>query len=553
MKLIKRIVKFTGLWTYPIGLICEGLLIWQLWDVLGYGRRPPRQDIIYMWIIIPLIIPILIILRHLGKTPTQGITEHTKQKKEAMYPDIPSEYLVDVDKPDGIIIGEWRSPQDHKRYLVRYPITPRGITHLLTLGNTGCGKTTCIFFCLTITNAMRKNYRHMSVRFCVYCTDPKPELYNAVNAHSKAVRIMNLASRESWGFEVYYFISNKTTDSEMAVYLKGIAKTLITGPDDAKFFVNSAIKIFIGLMLVYHHRKLGFIDSILELINHPLDEQLDRALADKKNCPKGSVAYALLVSFGHFEGEKFVLKDSQALQDVEMTLQEELPDTFSNAEVIWHLRDNPRKASPADLQRGISLFDSSPENSFDDFPLIFRLKIFLILRELKSSERQKKDVIPCFLLLEELFKIGRIPDLDKILASIRSKKTACLLSLQDYSQLEQLYGEKGARSIANLCRIKLILSCDDYATADTLCKMTGDFREPTTTKVGSGPNASENSSECYRHIIEPSDLMQLDELEEIVAFIKGRYLRVKKHYYFKDPILSKIYKDNEKNNEFLDM
>ncbi|MCR5236000.1 MAG: TraM recognition domain-containing protein [Lachnospiraceae bacterium] len=288
----------------------------------------------------------------------------------------------------------------------------------------------------------------------------------------------------------------------------------------------------------FYLQGYSFIDGVSEVIEKPMDAHLQEILGDKKLCPKKSKIRSLLASF--------MGKDSDAVQDIELSLQENLA-IFLDDDVKWHLRDNPLKARPTDLNRGISLFNCFPEDLLDDasYPALFRLQTNQVLQALQNRSPNSQ---ACALVLDECASIGKLPALPNLLATGRSRRCSCWVAIQDYSQLENIYGKEGARGIINLCRIKCILGCEDAQTQKVLGDMAGEYRETKTT-TSDGEHGSSKTSKTYewRKVVEPKDLMSLDETEELILFIKGRYMRIKKHFYFEDFILS------ERNQEVMDI
>ena len=460
-------------------------------------------------------------------------TSMSNEKMVAAYPPIPHKYLST--KPEGFILGEYK----HK--YVRFQLDRNNIMMGIIMGAPGVGKTAAIYLTTLIANFMKEPDEQM----VSYTLDIKPEIaVKCVEIHENPnVRVMNPTDRSSWGWDVYYEIHDledagkEVTESFVVKVLNKIGGSLIVSDNPKeKFFTTSGIRCFTGMMLFYYKKGYSFIDGVSEVIEKPMDAHLKEILGDKKLCPKNSKIRSLLASF--------VGKDSDAVQDIELSLQENLA-IFLDDDVRWHLRDNPLKARPTDLNRGISLFNCFPEDLLDDasYPALFRLQTNQVLQALQNRSPNSQ---ACALVLDECARIGKLPALPNLLATGRSRRCSCWIAIQDYSQLENLYGKEGARGIINLCRIKCILGCDDDQTQKVLGNMAGDYREIKTT-TSDGEHGSKTSKTYeWRKVVESKDLMSLDEKEEIILFIKGRYMRIKKHFYFEDDILRK------RNQEVMD-
>ena len=117
-----------------------------------------------------------------------------------------------------------------------------------------------------------------------------------------------------------------------------------------------------------------------------------------------------------------------------------------------------------------------------------------------------------------------------------------MFAVQDLSQLDTVYGKDVARTILNLCEVTCILSCRDNASAKTISEWAGSYFEHRFSYTRSGilsiPDGKETISQAERKVIDPSDLMRLQEKGEEILFIKGACYCTKKIAYYKDKILA---------------
>ena len=543
---LKNKLAFSGIYAYPLSLSAMYILVH---NTAGSGRKLTLLGHLLIWAI--ALIPTTIILFrntwdyvfHHKRQFSLGIhdeldsdpTSMSSEKMQALYPKVPKQYLSKV--PDGFILGTTGSGIC-KRY-VRFKLDPHDIMMAIICGSPGLGKTASIFLSSLVANFSRPKDQQM----VVYCQDVKPEIaVRCVEINGNPnVRIMNPTDRNSWGYDVYYEIHDKEdrgepiTEDFIVKVLNKIARSLITGSEKDAFFVTNAIRAFTGMMLYYYNKGYSFIDGVSEVIERPMDAHIKTILKDPKSSEK--VRSLLTV----FDG-----KDSDAAVDIELSLQTELA-IFLDADVRWHLRDNPKKARPTDLNRGVSLFNCFKESLLDDasYPSLFRLIVNQICQAMQDRSPESQ---PCALILDECARVGKLPSLPNLLATGRSRRVSVWIAVQDFSQLEEIYGKDGARGIINLCRIKVILGCDDNATQKSLGDLCGDYRETKSTINESEKGHKTSSTTEWRRVLQPSDLMSLDEKDELVVFIKGKYMRIKKLYYFKDPILNKRNKEVMKIN-----
>ncbi len=522
---------FSGLLIYPLSLICTYYFFCEI-----FSKNLTMLGHLMLWGI-ALIPSLLLFVRNLydyifndkrefSLIPVHNPTSISPEKKKSMYPPIPSEYLSHK-LQSGFIMG--KDIRTHKYFIIR--LNPNNILHGCIIGAPGSGKS------VLILNWLINNFMQKIPPMTVFVIDIKPELaLKSVEIYDNPfVRIINPTDRNSWGWDVYYQLSSASTDDQILHVLDGIARALIisNNPKD-EFFVNQAQNIFKGICFYYYKKDVSFVDTIKSILSNDISSHIKKILADKVGCPERGKAYSLL--------KKFADKDSDAFQDIELTLVEHL-DIFLSNDIKWMLDDNPLKASPEDLNKDISVFLSLPEIVIDEYKDVFRLISFQVLDALQSRPEDSK---PVAAILDEFARLGAIPKIKDSLATLRSRKVSIWLCFQDLSQIESVYSKEDARTIFNLCEAKVILSCSDNQTNKDLSEMVGNYRE-TNTSVNSRlylpGGARKNESTQYHKILEVSDIMTLKATKEVLLIVEGSYYRIKRLRYFENRILNKRYKE----------
>lgn len=439
------------------------------------------------------------------------------QKRIAMYPSIDKKFLSK--NADGFILGK-----SNGNY-VRIPLDKNNILHACVVGSPGSGKSAGPYLSTLISNFMQN-----PAPMTTFVIDIKPELARkSVEIEgNENVRVCNPTDRDSWGWDVYYSLDEDATDEEVIHVLDGISRALIVSNNDKNaFFTNNARTVFQGMMLYYYRKGKGFIDSIKEVVGNDVQTHINKILEDKDLCSKDSKIYSLL--------KKYTGKDSDAFQDIELSLHEHL-NIFTEADVIWNLRDNPDMTCPTDLNDKISIFISIPENKLDHLADLLRLYVHQTLEEM---EKRSEDSEPVAMILDEYPRLGKLEKIKSGLATLRSRRVSIWLAFQDLSQLESVYSREDARTIFNVCEIKVILSCNDSATIKQISEWAGDYREQKQSRTKGSKSSSTNTSQEYHKIISPSDVMTLREKKEVILFIEGHYYRPKQCRYYEDSILNK--------------
>ncbi len=488
--------------------------IWELFNRDNWGLILFSGFIVFLVVILP----------SLGGK--KDVTRISESKKRAMYPKIPNELLSS--KAEGLIVG-----REGNKY-IRIPVERRNIMNSVIIGSPGSGKSAGPFLTTLIPNFMQKN-----PPLTCFVLDIKPELAkkSIKKSDNVNVKIVDFTDRESCGWDPYFALSENSTEDEKVRVYDGIVRALIvsSNPRDA-FFVNNARTVAKGLLLYHHNKGEGFIDSINSIISSNIMEHINEVLSDEKYCSKGSMVYSILKKYGD--------KDSEAFQDIELTLMEHL-NIFLNKDVQYHLKDNPAKASPDDLNNGTSVFVCLPLFLLDEFGDILRLITYQVCSAMQSRDENWKS--PVLMLLDELARLGKIESLTSLLSVGRSAGISVNMAFQDMSQLESIYSKEGARTIFNLSEITCILSSKDGETIKTLSNIAGEYREEKISHNRSSllhqGDGKQHISEEYRRILDASDFQDLRKKQETILIVEGKYYRAKQLRYYQDKMLNKRYED----------
>lgn len=450
--------------------------------------------------------------------PLRGRTASSlsRDKQQAQNKPVPKQYLSKI--PDGLTIGRYGNK------FVRIPFL-ESPEHQLIFGSPGSKKSNII------KNGLLHVLNYESPVSAVLAVDVKPELSReCVYEGRKDVKIINPSTidRTRYGFNVFYGLSDTSSDDELKERCSMIARTLIINQGgDNEFFSVSAQNILTSAIMFCFRKNLCFGESILKVMESPTEDLIAEILTDAEM--EAHPKIRRLVS--EFDG-----KTSDGFQDIAITLRQEL--SIFDVDSVQHCfsQDNPRMASPEDLANGISLFIAIPDHLQKHYRCVFRLIIQLCLSHLMSlPEWTRRDKGIVWFLIDEAGSIGSIPDLLEVLSKGRSKRIMLTLIGQSYYQFVSTYKEAGATTIEDCVKTTIVLSCHNTKTAKAFSDKCGMYRETkvATTKQTSMMTASStNESVEYRPVLDVSDVEALERDEKVLCFAKGDWFLVDKAPYY---------------------
>lgn len=119
---------------------------------------------------------------------------------------------------------------------------------------------------------------------------------------------------------------------------------------------------------------------------------------------------------------------------------------------------------------------------------------------------------PLHCFLDEFANVGRIPNFDRLIATIRSRRVSVSVILQTIAQLKTMYRDSWETIVGN-CDSVLFLGGNEQSTTEWLSKLLGketiDLRTTSDSKGVSGSHTI-NYQRAGRELLTPDELTQLD-------------------------------------------
>ena len=151
---------------------------------------------------------------------------------------------------------------------------------------------------------------------------------------------------------------------------------------------------------------------------------------------------------------------------------------------------------------------SDTDSTFNFLISMVYTQLFNLLCEKADVAYRGRLPVPVRCLIDEAANIGQIPNLEKLMATIRSREISAMLVLQTKSQLKAIYKDN-AETIVGNCDSQIFLGGSEKTTLKDLNEILG--KETIDLyNTGESRGAQESYSMNYQKL--GHDLMSMDEL-----------------------------------------
>lgn len=154
-------------------------------------------------------------------------------------------------------------------------------------------------------------------------------------------------------------------------------------------------------------------------------------------------------------------------------------------------------------------------------------------------------------ILDEFTQIGKIPDFNMKISTVRSRDIRISIIFQSIPQLENRYPHNEYMEILGNCDTQIALGCNDAITAKFLSDRSGittveavnEARDLSTWRFSDHtPEYKETKSEHPRNLINPDEVMTIPMDEALIILRAKNVFKVKKYDYIRHPESKKLKK-----------
>ncbi|EMF0435736.1 type IV secretory system conjugative DNA transfer family protein [Enterococcus hirae] len=203
---------------------------------------------------------------------------------------------------------------------------------------------------------------------------------------------------------------------------------------------------------------------------------------------------------------------------------------FDHAQVVDMIREDTMEIEKWNEEK-TAVFISIPETSsaYNFLAAIFMATVMETLRSKVDAVLQGKkllgkgkELLHVRFLIDEFANIGRIPNIDKALATFRSREMSIVIVLQALNQLEAMY-KNSWQTLVNTCDSLLFLGGDEKSTTEYLSKRAGkqtiSLRKHSKSKTG----GSESRDKTGRDLLMSDEIGRLGNGKALL-FISGQHV-----------------------------
>lgn len=393
--------------------------------------------------------------------------------------------------------------------------------NVLVIGGSGTGKTR--FY-------VKPNLMQLNTSYVM--TDPKGELLIETGKMFKdngyKVKVLNVKDMtQSMGYNPFVYIKK---EQDVFKLIKTLIKNTNEGAKGGDPFWEKAETAFLeaGMFYLYQERPLEEqtlpnlmkllrcakvseedenMESPLDIIFKELEEAKGETIAVKQykvfKAGAGKTAKSILIS---------------ALSRLAFLDLKEVQDLFSKDELGIENIGNEKTA--------FYIIIPDTDSSFNFIAAMVYTQLFDILCQTADG---KPIEYPVRFIMDEFANIGQIPDFEKVLATVRSRKISVNIILQSLSQIENLY-KNSWKSIVDNCDSTLYLGGQETSewVSKRLGKMTIDSKVVNRSRGRSG-SSSENFSILGRELMTADEVSRMPN-EDCIIFIRGARPMYSKKY-----------------------
>ena len=431
--------------------------------------------------------------------------------------------------------------------------------HILIAGGSGSGKT----FNEVGPNLLQSNCSFVS-------TDPKGDTVKKYGQwlvdNDYNVKVVNIKDTESFQYSFKYNPFVYITDQASIMKLVAIIIENTEGSDDPQakedFWIKSERLLYQCLIgyLYYNYESKPQFQNLPTMLDY-----IGTASASEQDEKEESVLDSIMEEFrddliylydseenAKLEPEWYVIKmyegfkkaAGETAKSIIISCFVRLAPFAIGAVRNMFMDDELELEKIGEEKTALFMIMSDTDKTFNFILSMIFYQLFDINVKKADASEGSHCKIPIMCILDEMANIGRIPDLEIKIATLRSRWINLVPILQSLSQLDAVYGEKKSSIIKSNCDTFVYLGRGDYKTCEEISRMLGKETIEVKSKSKQKNGSSVSTQYIARDLLSPDELYANPERfadDECLVMIKmARPYKDKKFMLFDHPNYEKF-------------
>lgn len=445
---------------------------------------------------------------------------------------------ISIPRIDGYSPWARRLPAPARKLLCGKPVMDRN-KHVLVIGGSGAGKG----YTVIGPNLLQAEYSFV-------LTDPKGDMLTKYGSylldHGYKVKVVNVKDPASFAHGFRYNPIRYITSQASIMSLANIIIENTKGEGEKSgedFFVKAERSMYMCLLAYLYYAFADNPDeqtipnmlALLELaeaseqdesMKSPLDylmEDYRDELVEKYGSEEAAQLGEEWFAITQYEGYKKAAGET-AKSILISCFVRLAPFSIGSLKAMFS-GDDLELERIGEEKTAFFLTMSDTDKTFNFILAMLLYQLFDINTALADKNPGSHCSIPIMCYLDELYNIGKIPDLDVKAATLRSRWINLCFFIQNMAQLEERYGKQAANVIAGNCDTLLFLGTNDTDTNEMISKRCG--KRTVEYQTTSDSRRSGRSTTTNMHdldLIAASDLSgnpRIFDTDDCIVFIKN--------------------------------
>lgn len=375
--------------------------------------------------------------------------------------------------------------------------------NVLIVGGSGSGKTR--FF-------IKPNLMQLHSSYVV--TDPKGQLVldtgRLLERAGYKISVLNTINfKKSMHYNPFAYIHSEKDILKLVTCL--IANTTGSGQKGDEFWTNAEKLLYMALIGYIHYEapdEEQNFGTMLEMLNSMEVREDDEEFKNPVDCLFDELKAKDPGHFAVRQYAKYKLAAGKTAKSILVSCGARLaPFDIAELREITS-RDELALDTLGDRKTALFLIMSDTDSTFNFLISMVYTQLFNLLCEKADDVYGGRLPVHVRCLIDECANIGQIPNLEKLMATIRSREISACLVLQAQSQLKALYKDNADTIIGN-CDSRLFLGGSEPSTLKELSQSLG---KETIDTYNTGESRGRETSHSLNYQKLGRELMSVDDL-----------------------------------------